>query len=93
MKKQYNIYAEIVKNHPNEKKVLKFDTEGAEYEMLDALLENDLILQFDMLVGETHEGYQQFFDKIPNVFECVHLMVITETVAEFCFIKKDSYYQ
>lgn len=42
------------------KYILKIDVEGAEYEIFNDLVENRLLGQFDIIMGETHMG----FDKI-----------------------------
>ena len=91
VKSTYDIVSKIIANHPEEKKVLKFDIEGAEYIMLEQLLKDDLIQNFDILVGETHQGYEDFFAKMPENFENIHLKIIAENVAEFAFINKNKF--
>ena len=91
VKSTYDIVSKIIANHPEEKKVLKFDIEGAEYIMLEQLLKDDLIQNFDILVGETHQGYKDFFAKIPENFENIHLNIIDKHMAEFAFINKNKF--
>ena len=59
--------------------------------MLEQLLKDDLIQNFDILVGETHQGYEDFFAKMPENFENIHLKIIAENVAEFAFINKNKF--
>ncbi len=54
IKDSYNVLSEILKNKTDEKIVLKIDTEGAEFEIIDSLEKNNYLQTFDLIMMEYH---------------------------------------
>jgi len=50
-----DILPDLFARHPNEKKILKMDCEGAEYEILQKLNDSNLLVGIDVLLIEWHD--------------------------------------
>lgn len=66
-----------MKEYPRNHYILKIDVEGAEYEILRDLYKNKLLKKFDIIMGETHLGFEKLekyfvnceikkFEEFPN---------------------------
>ena len=89
--KTHEVCSNIINKHLQEKKVLKFNIEGAEYMMLDELIKNNLIQEFDMLIGTFHDGTmlkglknnaEDFCAKMPENFEFLNIWFLDTSNSE-----------
>jgi FkbM family methyltransferase len=73
VKKATQALETILRQYPNEKKILKIDTEGSEYEIIQDLRESGLLRSFDYIMVEWHgERYQVLVDILKsNKFKVV----------------------
>ncbi|MCL2144468.1 MAG: FkbM family methyltransferase [Endomicrobia bacterium] len=57
----------IIHSHPDEKKILKIDTEGSEFGILKDLDENNLLSKFDIIMLEYHfKSPKELEDRLTN---------------------------
>lgn len=83
----------ILENYKIDSKiVLKVDTEGAEYRIIDNLIETGLINKFDLIVGEGHKFNDRNIsdDLLKEGFKKIEFKE-NEIVYNFSFIKEDYY--
>jgi len=86
VKKSSNILAPMFQEI-NEKKILKIDIEGAEYIVFEDLYNHNLLQQFDMIVGEVHNGLAGI-EKYLDDFVCVNKNHLSDLLITFCYINK-----
>ena len=88
------IISDIIKTDKiNAKKVLKIDTEGAEYKIISDLLKSGLLSQMDVILGEGHNiKDNNFTDDLLNLGFVPIKLNIEEVTYSFAYVKKD-YYQ
>ena len=94
VKKSSEILGNLIKTKKNNSKViLKIDTEGSEYDIIDDLIESKLIYKIDLILGEGHRfknnrdlskelsdlGFKKIENKDNNI------------VYNFAFVKKEYY--
>jgi FkbM family methyltransferase len=72
---------------PEIKKVLKIDIEGAEYAVFEDLHKHNVLQQFDMIVGEVHNGLAGI-EKYLDDFVCVNKNHLSDLLITFCYINK-----
>lgn len=69
-------------------KVLKIDVEGAEYEVLANLYEQELMEEFDVVIGEYHNGMEPLM-KYMEGFDCVYKNEsVLRGIGDMTFVKK-----
>ena len=68
IKKTSNVLKQIIEENSIENIILKIDVEGAEYDIFDDLVENypEIFDKIVKIVGETHLGFDKFYEKIEN---------------------------
>ena len=94
VKKASPILNKIITNvKSNSKIVLKIDTEGAEYKIIRDLIESNLILKIDVILGEGHIfSDENFIDDLKNLgFKTVKLD--KEELAYSFALVKEKYYK
>lgn len=66
LKKASSALKKIVEENNVSKIILKIDVEGAEYDIFDDLIVNypDLFEKVEKIIGETHLGFDKFYEKI-----------------------------
>ena len=92
VKKTSEVIGEFIKDNVDSKIVLKIDTEGSEYDIIDDLIESNLIFKIDLIVGEGHRfndrdlaselssiGFKEIENKDNNI------------VYNFAFVKEEFY--
>ena len=72
---------------PAVKKVLKIDIEGAEYAVFENLHKNGLLKQFDVIIGEAHNGTEGL-EKYLSDFVCVNKNKLSNLLITFCYVNK-----
>ena len=81
------VLPDLLVKHPNQKKVLKIDCEGAEYEILEKLSELNLLLDVDVLLIEWHDKGAKILEEllIANNFRVIsrYLTSITGMIYAF----------
>ena len=88
VKKSSEIFSPMLAEiKPEVKKVLKIDIEGAEYAVFEDLYEHNLLQQFDVIVGELHNGLAGI-EKYLNDFVCVNKNYFSDLLITFCYINK-----
>lgn len=68
-------------------KVLKIDVEGAEYIILDELNKAGVIAEFDIIVGEYHDGIDKLYPYLSDFF-CSYKDQLIGSIGEMVFINK-----
>jgi FkbM family methyltransferase len=68
--------------------VLKIDVEGAEYDILEDLVNANLLSKFSIIIGECYYGMEGI-TKYLKGFKLINQTKITENLYNFCFIKND----
>lgn len=66
-------------------KVLKIDIEGAEYAVFEDLFNHGLLQQFDLIIGECHDGLLRLAPYLKD-FELIQKDVQTEKRIGFCYL-------
>jgi FkbM family methyltransferase len=88
VKKSSEIFAPMLAEiKPDVKKVLKIDIEGAEYAVFEDLYRHNLLQQFDMIIGEAHNGLAGI-EKYLDDFICVNKNYLFDLLITFCYINK-----
>ena len=67
LKKSSTIFKDIIeKNNIKDNIILKIDVEGAEYDIINDLVDNysEFFNKVVKIVGETHLGFDKFYDKV-----------------------------
>jgi FkbM family methyltransferase len=64
IRNSYDICKDIIEQYPNHQIVIKMDCEGAENEILSALLKNNLISKIDLFMIEWHHDNFEFVSKL-----------------------------
>ena len=87
------IISDIIKTDKiNAKKVLKIDTEGAEYKIISDLLKSGLLSQMDVILGEGHNiKDNNFTDDLLNLGFVPIKLNIEEVTYSFAYVKKEYY--
>lgn len=70
-------------------RILKIDIEGAEYMVFDDLFKHNLIDEFDLLIGECHNGITELEKYLGN-YLCSYKKACTDKRIEFCYINRNS---
>jgi FkbM family methyltransferase len=82
-----DVIPNLLAKHPDQKKVLKIDCEGAEYEILEKLDELNLLADIDILLIEWHDKGAKVLEKIliDNNFRVIsrHLTSISGMIYAF----------
>lgn len=82
-----DILPDLMAKHPQQKKVLKIDCEGAEYEILQKLNDSNLLADIDILLIEWHDKGAEILEKllVANNFKVIsrHLTSITGMIYAF----------
>ena len=68
-------------------KVLKIDVEGAEYRIFDELYREGLMAEFDIIVGEYHDGINQLYPYLSDFYSSYESPLIGN-IGEMVFINK-----
>ncbi|MBQ2831607.1 FkbM family methyltransferase, partial [Methanobrevibacter sp.] len=72
--------------------VLKIDTEGAEYKIINDLIESGLINKMDVILGEGHMfSDEDFKDKLNNLGFCEIKWDIESFTYSFAYVKQEYY--
>jgi FkbM family methyltransferase len=58
------VFPDLFAQHPNEKKVLKIDCEGAEYEILQKMAEGNLLADVDIVLIEWHDKGAKILEEL-----------------------------
>ena len=92
VKKASGVVAPILNSiNADEKKVLKIDIEGAEYAVFEDLYNHKIIQQFDVIIGECHNGIEEL-EKYLEEFVRVNFNVDKSSgLITFCYINKRIY--
>ena len=77
----------IKKDNINSNIVLKIDTEGSEYKILDNLIDNDVLDKVDLIVGENHLG-EDLDGKLVG-FENISKKFYANNIYSFCYVKDE----
>ena len=82
-----DILPDLFALHPNQKKILKIDCEGAEYEILQKLSDSNLLVDIDVLLIEWHDKGATLLEEllVANNFSIIsrHLTSITGMIYAF----------
>jgi len=88
VKKSSDVFATILSEiNVNEKKIMKIDIEGAEYAVFEDLYKHGILQQFDVIIGECHNGIAEL-EKYLGDFICVNKNSAFGLIT-FCFINKN----
>lgn len=93
VKKASNVISEIIDNHNiTSNIVLKIDTEGAEYKIINDLIKSKLINKFDLIVGEGHfiDGENFESDLLKFGFKKI-LVNESQFTYDFAYVKEKYY--
>lgn len=82
-----NLFDECDQNYL---KILKIDCEGAEYKIFKDLNENNMVNEFDVIVGECHYGMEGLEKYLGN-FNCVSKIGESKQVMQFCYLNKKTF--
>lgn len=66
-------------------KFLLFNIEGAEYAVFEDLFNHGLLQQFDLIIGECHDGLLRLASYLKD-FELIQKDVQTEKRIGFCYL-------
>ena len=87
IKNVQDVLPDLFAQHPKEKKVLKIDCEGAEYEILQKLNDSNLLVDIDILLIEWHDKGAALLEEllVANNFSVIsrHLTSITGMIYAF----------
>jgi FkbM family methyltransferase len=89
VKKASKVFSDIVLNdNITGNIVLKIDTEGAEYDILDDLSKSGVLDSIDLIIGEFHDGIDKF-EKYLQDFTIIKLDYLDDTknVCTFCYAR------
>lgn len=97
--KQYDVkiasevISDIIKSdNITEKKILKIDTEGAEYKIISSLLKSGILTQMDVILGEGHIiGDNDFNEDLLNIGFVPIMLKMEKTTYSFAYVKKEYY--
>jgi FkbM family methyltransferase len=83
------ILPDLFAKHPNQKKVLKIDCEGAEYEILEKLNQIKLLDEIDVLLIEWHDKGSEILEKllVANNFRIISRYLTSITGMIYAFKK------
>lgn len=88
VKKSSAVFSSLIdERKPDEKKVLKIDIEGAEYVVFEDLYKHNVLQQFDVIIGEAHNGLAGLEKYLDN-FVCVYKNELTPLLVMFCYLNK-----
>lgn len=87
------VISEIIESDQiTSKKVLKIDTEGAEYKIINDLINSGLINQIDVILGEAHNFSDENFNEDLLNIGFVPIKITDESFTySFAYVKKDYY--
>lgn len=88
VKKSSSVLSEILKDIGEELKVLKIDVEGSEYVIFEDLYLNNVLQQFDLIMGEYHDGMQNLAEYFSD-FICISKQPVDDKLGMFIYAKKD----
>lgn len=71
--------------------VLKIDTEGSEYKIMDSLIKSGVLDQVDLIMGESHLESEDFDDKFAG-FKNINKVYFNDVAYSFIYVK-DKYYE
>jgi FkbM family methyltransferase len=81
------VLPDLMDKHPRQKKVLKIDCEGAEYEIIQKLRDTNLLADVDILLIEWHDKGSKILEDIltSNDFRLIsrHLTSVTGMIYAF----------
>lgn len=88
-----DVISDIIKSDEiNAKKILKIDTEGAEYKIIGDLLKSGLLSQMDVILGEGHNIKENnFTDDLLNLGFVPVKLDIEEVTYTFAYVKKEHF--
>lgn len=87
VKKSSDVFAPLLsEERRGEAKVLKIDIEGAEYAVFEDLYRHRLLQQFDVIIGEAHNGLAGL-EKYLDDFVCLYKNYSGRLIT-FCYINK-----
>lgn len=88
-----DVISDIIKSDKiNAKKILKIDTEGAEYKIISDLLKSGLLSQMDVILGEGHNIKENnFTDDLLNLGFVPVKLDIEEVTYTFAYVKKEHF--
>lgn len=90
VKKASEILSDIIENQNiTSNIVLKIDTEGAESRILNDLISNGLLDNFDLIMGETHLKSEKIESNMPGFKEIKNFS--ENSISSFCFVKNEFY--
>ncbi|WP_407432348.1 FkbM family methyltransferase [Methanobrevibacter sp.] len=87
------VISDIIKSdNITAKKILKIDTEGAEYKIISDLLKSNLLSQMDVILGEGHNiDDNNFHQDLLNLGFVAIKLNIEEVTYSFAYVKKEYY--
>ena len=93
VKKTTDILSEIIESDNIDSHiVLKIDTEGAEYKIINDLIESGLIKEMDVILGEGHVfSDEDFRDKLTDLGFCDVKLDMESFTYSFAYVKKEYY--
>lgn len=88
-----DVISDIIKSDKiSAKKILKIDTEGAEYKIISDLLKSGLLSQMDVILGEGHNIKENnFTDDLLNLGFVPVKLDIEEVTYTFAYVKKEHF--
>lgn len=81
------IMNELLAKYETHKKILKIDCEGAEYVIFADLKQAGLLDQFDIIIGECHQGLEGLEIYLQN-FVCMNQNNEGSGISQFCYVNK-----
>ncbi len=92
IKQASSVIKKIMSEWPEgEKVVLKIDVEGAEYNILEDIIQNypEFLTQVDIIIGEAHMGLEPLVESLsPFGFQDVAIKNYNPKTTDFLFVKK-----
>ena len=87
------VISDIIKSDKiTAKKILKIDTEGAEYKIIKDLLNSNILSQMDVILGEGHNiNDNSFHEDLLNLDFVPIKLNIEEVTYSFVYVKKEYY--
>jgi len=91
VKKVSEIFTEIIENdNITSNIVLKIDTEGSEYKIINDLIKADILDNFDLILGESHLKSERIKSDLDG-FKETRQFNNQNSINSFCFIKDKHY--
>lgn len=89
VKEAGTVISNILKNiNTDVKLVLKIDTEGSEYKIIDSLINEGVLEEVDLIMGEIHLESVDLDEKLVG-FKNIYKKYHNSTIYSFCYIKHD----